>query len=99
MVRSATMTAPSRFGRLSDQPDGTVQVMRVAYNKLVRDQIPGIIAADGCQPVTRVLDPADYEAGLRSSASARHAQATARESCSLSEPDHLPGLPAVAGQQ
>lgn len=39
--------------------------MRVAYHKLVRDQIPGIIAADGGRPVTRVLDHADYEAALR----------------------------------
>jgi predicted house-cleaning noncanonical NTP pyrophosphatase (MazG superfamily) len=39
--------------------------MRVAYHKLVRDQIPGIIVADGGQPVARVLDHADYEAALR----------------------------------
>lgn len=39
--------------------------MRIAYHKLVRDQIPTIIAADGCRPVTRVLDPAGYEAALR----------------------------------
>jgi predicted house-cleaning noncanonical NTP pyrophosphatase (MazG superfamily) len=39
--------------------------MRVAYNKLVRDQIPAIIAAAGRQPVTRVLDHADYQAALR----------------------------------
>ena len=39
--------------------------MRVAYNKLVRDQIPGIIAADGGQPVTHVLDHAGYQAALR----------------------------------
>lgn len=39
--------------------------MRVAYHKLVRDQIPAIIAADGHQPVTRVLDHARYEAALR----------------------------------
>jgi predicted house-cleaning noncanonical NTP pyrophosphatase (MazG superfamily) len=47
------------------QLDGTVQVMRVAHHKLVRDQIPGIIAAAGGQPVTRVLDQADYQAALR----------------------------------
>ena len=34
--------------------------MRVAYNKLVRDQMPEIIAAAGRQPVTRVLDQAGY---------------------------------------
>ena len=39
--------------------------MRVAHHKLVRDQIPGIIAAAGRQPVTRVLDQADYQAALR----------------------------------
>ena len=39
--------------------------MRVAYNKLVRDQIPEIIAAAGRQPVTRVLDQSDYQAALR----------------------------------
>ena len=40
--------------------------MRVAYNKLVRDQIPDIIAAAGSQPSTRVLDHASYQAALRS---------------------------------
>ena len=49
----------------SDQLGGTVQVMRVTYHKLVRDQIPAIIAADGHQAVTRVLDDAGYEAALR----------------------------------
>jgi len=39
--------------------------MRVTYHKLVRDQIPAIIAADGHQAVTRVLDDAGYEAALR----------------------------------
>ncbi len=39
--------------------------MRVAYNKLVRNQIPEIIAAAGRQPVTRVLDQAGYQAALR----------------------------------
>ncbi len=39
--------------------------MRVAHHKLVRDQIPGIIAAAGRQPVTRVLDQAGYQAALR----------------------------------
>ena len=48
-----------------DQAGGTVRVMRVTYHKLVRDQIPAIIAADGHQPVTRVLDHAGYEAALR----------------------------------
>jgi predicted house-cleaning noncanonical NTP pyrophosphatase (MazG superfamily) len=39
--------------------------MRVAYNKLVRDQIPGIIVATGSQPSTRVLDHASYRSALR----------------------------------
>ena len=39
--------------------------MRVAHLKLVRDQIPEIIAAAGSQPVTRVLDQAGYQAALR----------------------------------
>ena len=39
--------------------------MRVAHHKLVRDQIPAIIAAAGRQPVTRVLDQAGYQAALR----------------------------------
>jgi predicted house-cleaning noncanonical NTP pyrophosphatase (MazG superfamily) len=39
--------------------------MRVAYHKLVRDQIPAIITADGGQPATWVLDDAGYEAALR----------------------------------
>jgi predicted house-cleaning noncanonical NTP pyrophosphatase (MazG superfamily) len=39
--------------------------MRVAHHKLVRDQIPEIIVAAGRQPVTRVLEHADYRAALR----------------------------------
>jgi predicted house-cleaning noncanonical NTP pyrophosphatase (MazG superfamily) len=39
--------------------------MRVTYHKLVRDQVPAIIAADGHQAVTRVLDQVGYEAALR----------------------------------
>jgi len=39
--------------------------MRVAYNKLVRDQIPSIIAAAGSQPSTRVLDHVSYRSALR----------------------------------
>jgi predicted house-cleaning noncanonical NTP pyrophosphatase (MazG superfamily) len=39
--------------------------MRVTYHKLVRDQVPAIVAADGGQPVTRVLDHVGYEAALR----------------------------------
>jgi predicted house-cleaning noncanonical NTP pyrophosphatase (MazG superfamily) len=39
--------------------------MRVDYNKLVRDQIPEIIAASGRRPATRVLDGASYRDALR----------------------------------
>lgn len=39
--------------------------MRLDYHKLVRDQIPRIIEADGGQPVTHVLDRAGYLAALR----------------------------------
>jgi predicted house-cleaning noncanonical NTP pyrophosphatase (MazG superfamily) len=39
--------------------------MRVAHHKLVRDQIPEIIAAAGRRPVTRVLDQVGYQAALR----------------------------------
>lgn len=41
------------------------QAMRLDYHKLVRDQIPRIIEADGGQPVTHVLDRAGYLAALR----------------------------------
>jgi hypothetical protein len=37
----------------STAPGDTLPIMRVAYNKLVRDQIPGIIASAG----GRALDP------------------------------------------
>jgi predicted house-cleaning noncanonical NTP pyrophosphatase (MazG superfamily) len=48
-----------------DQAGGTVRVMRVAHHKLVRDQIPAIITADGGQPLSWLLDEAGYEAALR----------------------------------
>ncbi len=38
--------------------------MRVAHNKLVRDRIPQIIAADGHRAVTRVLDEDSYRVAL-----------------------------------
>ena len=34
------------------------------YNKLVRDQIPAIIEANGQKPVTRILDEEEYMAAL-----------------------------------
>jgi len=55
--------------------------MRVAYNKLVRDQIPDIIAAAGNQPSTRDLDQASYQRALRSKLleEAQEAEAAADE--------------------
>ncbi|HEX2820006.1 MAG TPA: hypothetical protein VHO07_07570 [Streptosporangiaceae bacterium] len=49
----------------------------VVHAKLVRDQIPGIIAAARRQPVTRVLDHTGYQAALRTKLleEAREAQA------------------------
>jgi predicted house-cleaning noncanonical NTP pyrophosphatase (MazG superfamily) len=47
------------------RPGDSVWILRVVYNKLVRDQIPDIIAADRCQPVTCVMDHPSYRAALR----------------------------------
>ena len=67
--------------------------MRVAYNKLVRDQIPDIIAATGSQPSTRVLDHASYRGALRSKLleEAREAEAEQRKKAGQenSGPDEL----------
>jgi predicted house-cleaning noncanonical NTP pyrophosphatase (MazG superfamily) len=38
--------------------------MRIAYNKLVRDRIPEIIALNGGLPVTHVLDGEGYRDAL-----------------------------------
>ena len=38
--------------------------MEKIYNKLVRDNIPEIILANGAEPVTRILDDADYRKSL-----------------------------------
>lgn len=38
--------------------------MRVTYNKLIRDRIPGVIHADGRRAVTRVLDNRNYQSAL-----------------------------------
>jgi predicted house-cleaning noncanonical NTP pyrophosphatase (MazG superfamily) len=72
--------------------------MRVAYHKLVRDQIPGIITADGCQPVTRVLDHTDYEIALRAKLleEAREAQAAPDGQLASELADVLEVLKALA---
>jgi predicted house-cleaning noncanonical NTP pyrophosphatase (MazG superfamily) len=44
--------------------DDKVHVMRVTYDKLVRDHIPEIIRAAGHHPVTRVLDHPAYQVAL-----------------------------------
>ena len=38
--------------------------MERIYNKLVRDNIPDIITANGETPVTRILDDAEYKKAL-----------------------------------
>jgi len=43
----------------------TLQTMRVAYNKLIRDRIPEIINEDGHRAVIHVLDKDSYQAALR----------------------------------
>jgi predicted house-cleaning noncanonical NTP pyrophosphatase (MazG superfamily) len=72
--------------------------MRVAYHKLVRDQIPAIIAADGGQPVTRVLDHAGYQAALRAKLleEAREAQAAPDGQLASELADVLEVLKALA---
>ena len=72
--------------------------MRVAYNKLLRDQIPDIIAAAGSQPSTRVLDHASYRGALRSKLveEAREAEAAADEQLASELADVLEVLRALA---
>ena len=72
--------------------------MRVAYNKLVRDQIPDIIAAAGSQPSTRVLDHASYQGALRSKLveEAREAEVAADEQLASELADVLEVLRALA---
>jgi predicted house-cleaning noncanonical NTP pyrophosphatase (MazG superfamily) len=72
--------------------------MRVVYNKLVRDYIPGIIAMDGCQPATRVLDQASYPAALRTKLveEAQEAQSAAEEQLLSELADVLEVLRALA---
>ena len=77
---------------------GTVSGVRVAYNKLVRDQIPDIIAAAGSQPSTRVLDHVSYRGALRSKLleEAQEAQAAADEQLASELADVLEVLRALA---
>ena len=72
--------------------------MRVAYNKLVRDQIPDIIAATGSRPSTRVLDHASYKGALRSKLleEAQEAVAAADEQLAAELADVLEVLRALA---
>ena len=72
--------------------------MRVAYNKLVRDQIPDIIAAAGSRPSTRVLDHASYQAALRAKLleEAQEAEAAADEQLASELADVLEVLRALA---
>ena len=72
--------------------------MRVAHHKLVRDQIPKIIAAAGGQPVTRVLDQVGYQAALRAKLleEAREAQAAPDGQLASELADVLEVLKALA---
>jgi predicted house-cleaning noncanonical NTP pyrophosphatase (MazG superfamily) len=72
--------------------------MRVAYYKLVRDQIPDIIAAAGSQPSTRVLDHASYRSALRSKLleEAREAEAAPDDQLASELADVLEVLRALA---
>ena len=72
--------------------------MRVAHHKLVRNRIPAIIAADGGQPVTRVLDHVGYEAALRAKLleEAHEAQAAPDEQLASELADVLEVLQALA---
>ena len=72
--------------------------MRVAYNKLVRDQIPDIIASTGSQPSTHVLDHSSYQAALRSKLleEAQEAEAAVDEQLASELADVLEVLRALA---
>jgi predicted house-cleaning noncanonical NTP pyrophosphatase (MazG superfamily) len=72
--------------------------MRVAYNKLVRDQIPDIITAAGSQPSTRILDQGSYRGALRSKLveEAREAEEAADDQLASELADVLEVLTALA---
>ena len=75
--------------------------MRVAYNKLVRDQIPEIIKAEGHQPATRVLDDGEYRAALLAKLfeEAQEAQSSPPEDLPSELADVLEVLQALARAQ
>ena len=54
------------------------------YNKLVRDNIPAIIASRGEQPITRLLDVDEYRHELR-----RKLQEEVNEFCRAGRPEEL----------
>lgn len=56
---------------------------RTIHNKLVRDGIPALIAANGGQAVTRRLDAAAYEAALRTKLQEEAAEAAAASGTQL----------------
>ena len=72
--------------------------MRITCNKLVRDQIPEIIAADGGRAVTRVLDEEDYRLALleKLTEEAREAREAAAGQLAGELADVLEVLQAVA---
>ena len=72
--------------------------MRVVYNKLVRDLIPDIIAANGSQPSTRVLNHSSYQEALRSKLveEAQEAEAASDEQVVSELADVLEVLRALA---
>jgi hypothetical protein len=51
LIEAQSWGGGGEVGPFGTQAGGTVPVMRVAYNKLVRDRIPDIIAAAGSEPV------------------------------------------------
>jgi predicted house-cleaning noncanonical NTP pyrophosphatase (MazG superfamily) len=61
------------------------QAMLVRYNKLVRDRIPEIIAADGRLPVVRILDQAGYRAALKTKLVEEAQEANAATAADLPE--------------
>ena len=61
---TATQTPSSPVGGPRPFVDGNVHVVKIPYNKLVRDRIPEIIRSTGQRPVTRVLNQGDYQAAL-----------------------------------